>query len=118
MKLLLLALFTLIGVLSQLSTYKDCRPSDIKSIIGGDDYTVDEIRGLNFFHAGREQLLVFGKLTTSDQISKGFLFFYDYLLCLSVEIWEVAVINHGFKEAIYKDGVLILLGYHVDSAEI
>lgn len=101
MKRLLLALCILNGVHSQLSTYNECRPSDIKSIIGGDDYTVDEIRGINFFHAGREQLLVFGKLNTSYQISKGFLFLYDYLFCTSFEIREAAPIKNGFKEAYY-----------------
>ncbi len=101
MKSFLLVLCSLIGVFSQLSTHNDCRASDIKSIIGGDDYTVDEIRGLNFIHAGREQLLVFGQLTASDQISKGFLFLYDYLFCTSVEIREAATIKNGFKEAYY-----------------
>ena len=111
-------LCTLIGVLSQPSNYNDCRASDIKSIIGGDDYTVDEIRVLNFFHAGREQLLVFGQMTTSDQFSKGFLFLYDYLFCESVEIREAVTINNGFKEAYYHKNHIFILGYRVYLDEV
>ena len=68
MKRLLLLATSLFGVFSEPVIYTECRNSDIKSIIGGPDYEVDEIRGVNFIHLGREQLLVFGRLTTDDRI--------------------------------------------------
>jgi hypothetical protein len=50
----LLFLNALIGVLATPRTIIECRPTDIKSIIGGEDYTVDEIRGVHFVHLKRE----------------------------------------------------------------
>lgn len=32
----------------------ECRLSDIKSMIGGQDYTVDEMRGIHFTHETRD----------------------------------------------------------------
>ena len=61
---------------------------------------------------------MFGKLTPSDQISKGFLFLYDYLFCTSVEIREATLINNGFKEALYYKNHLILLGYRVETEDV
>ena len=114
MKRLLLLATTIFGVFSEPVTYTGCRDSDIKSIIGGDDYEVEEIRGVNFIHLGREQLLVFGRLTTDDSISKGFLFIYDYLFCESREIRQAPTITDGFREAYYDSKKLYLLGYTVD----
>ena len=79
-----------------------CRFSDIKSIFGGQDYTVDHMRGIHFVHEGREQLLLFGGFTKNESaVKKGFIFLYDYLLCESIEIWETKNASSGFVEAYF-----------------
>jgi len=67
-QLMMHLLFTLLiaGVFCARTTVTECRLSDIKSMIGGQDYTVDEMRGIHFIHETRDQLLVFGRFTTSE----------------------------------------------------
>lgn len=80
-------LFIILVAVFALQSSEECRLSDIKTIIGGSDYTVDEMRGLYFEHAQRYMLMGFGRLTvTTDGISKAFLFLYDYTLCESLEV--------------------------------
>jgi len=93
---------------------EECRLTDIKSIIGGPDYAVDEVRGIHFVHKGRDQLLVFGKFTTSDGVSKSFVFLHDYLYCQTTDVLQFSGANQGFKEAYVDTESIYLLGYHND----
>ena len=38
------------GVFCAQTTVNECRLSDIKNMIGGQDYTIDEMRGIHFVH--------------------------------------------------------------------
>ena len=73
-------------------TTDECRLSDIKTIIGGRDYSVDYMRGSYFEHADRYMLLAYGRLTINGG-SQGFLFLYDYNICESSELRLVQYAN-------------------------
>ena len=45
-----LLLLALVGLVNCATISQECRLSDIKSIIGGHDYTVDDISGIHFVH--------------------------------------------------------------------
>ena len=115
MKVLALTFLALLATAVGFYTTEHCRNTDIKSIIGGRGYEVEDIRGIHFIHAGRDQLLVFGRLI-SDGSSMAFIFLHDYLFCLSSEIAYFRDINEGFKEAYVEKEYIYLLGYHKEPA--
>ena len=97
MKRALLFILALSVVIAE--QFYDCLRSDIKSIIGGPDYTVDDMRGIHFYFEGeRDGVLAFGRLTKNG-VSKAFAFIYDYNQCIASEVVEFSGANQGFKEA-------------------
>ena len=98
----------------------DCRFSDIKSIMGG-DYIVDDMRGSYVTYSDRNALLVYGKYTNTDAVSKGYAFIYDYSYCAASNFFEFAEVNQGIKEAFNptkEADYVYLLGYNLPDPDV